>query len=171
MIPKTCNLHPTCTQPAQLWLSETNCCCHLLPTTSTELFPCGSQSSRSSSLCQGTRLLLSTPTQFAPVMNRLSSVGFDPIFTDAQHGCTSEWTADSINVVPQHETCHGVGWRCKSRILADQFVWKHGVILHRFATTTSNQLIASCNFILGECALAKWSCIFPKPGKLVSSNV
>ena len=21
----------TCTQPAQLWLSETNCCCHLLP--------------------------------------------------------------------------------------------------------------------------------------------
>ena len=64
--------------------------------------------------------------------------------SDAQHGCTSEWTADSVNVV-QHKTCHGVGWRCKSRILADQFVWKHGVILHRFATTTSNQLIVSCN--------------------------
>ena len=137
----------TCTQPAQLSLSETNCCSHLLPT-STELLPCGSQSSRSSSLCQGARLLLSTPTQFAPVMNRLSSVGFDPIFTGAQHGCTSEWTADSVNVVPQHKTCHGVGWRCKSRILADQFVWKYGVVLHRFATT-SNQLIASCNLYFG----------------------
>ena len=154
MIPKTCNLHPTCTQPApnlhptctqpaQLWLSETNCCCHLLPT-SIELFPRGSQSSRSSSLCQGTPLLPSTATQCGPVKDHLSSVGFDPIFTDAQHGCTSEWTADSINAVPQHETCHGVGWRCKSRSLADQLVWKHGVILHRFATT-SNQLIASCN--------------------------
>ena len=104
MIPKTCNLHPTCTTV----VSETNCCCHLLPT-SIELFPCGSQSSRSY-LCQGTPLLPSTPTQCGPVRNRLSSVGFDPIFTDAQHGCTSEWTADSINVVPQHETCHGMGW-------------------------------------------------------------
>ena len=27
MIPKTCNLHPTCTTV----VSETNCCCHLLP--------------------------------------------------------------------------------------------------------------------------------------------
>ena len=26
-------------------------------------------------------------------------------------------------------------------------------------------------YILGECVLAKWSCIFPKPGKLVSSNM
>ena len=54
----------------------------------------------------------------------------------------------SVNVVPQHETCHGVGWRCKSRILADQFNWKYGVVLHRFATT-SNQLIASCNLYFG----------------------
>ena len=69
--------------------------------------------------------------------------------SDAQHGCTSEWTADSVHVVPQHETCHGVGWRCKSRILADQFIWKYGVIHHRFATTTSNQLIASCNLYFG----------------------
>ena len=117
----------TYTQPAQLSLSETN-----LPSVADVNWAVALwQSSRSSSLCQGTRLLLSTPTQSAPVRNRLSSVGFDPIFTDAQH-----------------KTCHGVGWRCKSRILADQFVWKHVVILHRFATT-SNQLIASCNLYSG----------------------
>ena len=74
----------TCTQPEQLWLSETNRCCHLLPGVDVNWAVAPWQSTRSSSLCQGARLLLSTPTQFGPVKDSLSSVGFDPIF-----GCTA----------------------------------------------------------------------------------
>ena len=33
-------------------------------------------------------------------------------------------SVDSVNVVPQHETCHGVGWKRKSLILAIQVPWK-----------------------------------------------
>ena len=165
MIPKTCNLHPTWTtvvvrnKPLLPSVADVNWAVPRWLPVIPEL-----------SLCQGTPLLPSTPTQCGPVRNRLSSVGFDPIFTDAQHGCTSEWTADSVNVVPQHETRHGVGWRCKSRILAVQFVWN---MLSFFIVLLPRRInwLRLVIYILGESVLAKWSCIFPKPGKLVSSNM
>ena len=33
-------------------------------------------------------------------------------------------SVDSVNVVPQHETCHGVGWKRESLIRAIQAPWK-----------------------------------------------
>ena len=33
-------------------------------------------------------------------------------------------SVDSINVVPQHETCHGVGWKRESLIRTIQVPWK-----------------------------------------------
>ena len=41
-------------------------------------------------------------------------------------GCTT-WmhnSVDSVNVVPQHETCHGVGWKRESLVRAIQGPWK-----------------------------------------------
>ena len=98
------------------------------PETRKKPAPCGSQSSRSSSLCRGARLLLSTPTQFAPVRNGLSSVGFDPIF-----GCTArmhKWVDCWLR--PCGASTRNMSWGGMK--LHVQFVWKHVVILHRFAT-------------------------------------
>ena len=85
MIPKTCkkpvpDLH-SC--GCQKQIAGAICCrvCLVL-STSIELFPRGSQSPWSSSLCQGARLLPSTPTQFDSARNGLSSIGLDPIFTN-----------------------------------------------------------------------------------------
>ena len=33
-------------------------------------------------------------------------------------------SVDSVNVVPQHETCHGVGWKRESLVRAIQGPWK-----------------------------------------------
>ena len=87
MTPKTCKkpapyLH-SCGCQKQIAAAIRCCICQVL-STSIELLSCGSQSPWSSSLCQGARLLLSTPTQFFSPRNCLSSVGFDPIFTDGQ---------------------------------------------------------------------------------------
>ena len=138
------------------------------PETRKKPAPCGSQSSRSSSLCRGARLLLSTPTQFAPVTSCLSSVGFDPIF-----GCTNEWTADSVHVVPQQETCHGVGWSSTSNSF-ENMLWFFTVLhlprMHRVRQEDPHQLergAASLSFSLHFGSV----CIFLKPGKLVPSSM
>ena len=41
-------------------------------------------------------------------------------------------SVDSVNVVPQHETCHGVGWKRDSLIRAIQVPWKP--IIHFVST-------------------------------------
>ena len=40
------------------------------------------------------------------------------------HNKDAHNSVDSVNVVPQHETCHGVGWKRESLIRAIQVPWK-----------------------------------------------
>ena len=143
------------------------------PETGKKPAPCGSQSSRSSSLCRGARLLLSTPTQFAPVTSCLSSVGFDPIFTDAQVSGLLTPSMWCLN------TKHGVmGWDeaphpIRLKTCCDSSPFCYILLLprmHRVRQEDPHQLergAASLSFssYLGSV------CIFPKPEKLVPSNM
>ena len=142
----------TCTQPAQLSLSETNCCCHLLPT-STELLHCSSQSSRSY-LCA-------------------KALGF---FFQLQHSSLLWWIASVrlglIQSSRMHNTKHVMGWDEDANLVS----WQTNSfenMLSFFIVLLPRRInwLRLVIYILGESVLAKWSCIFPKPGKLVPSNV
>ena len=151
----------TCTQPAQLSLSETNCCCHLLPT-STELLPvavnpefisvprrsASSFNSNTDRSCEGS-------PQFGWVWSNLHG------FATRMHKWVDCWlrqcSASTRNMSwggMKMQVAHlGRPIRLKTRCHSSSFCYH------------VESLIASCNFHFGwVCVLAKWSCIFPKRG-------
>ena len=128
MIPKTCNLHPTCTTV----VSETNCCCHLLPRLSGFV-----------DVNWAVPLWLPVISEFISVPRRsASSFNSNTVrFGDKLPQFGWVWSNLQMHkwvdcwLRPCGASTRNMSWGGMK--LHVQFVWKHVVILHRFATTTN----------------------------------
>ena len=159
----------TCTQPAQLSLSEPNCCCHLLPT-STELFPCGSHPGVH--LC-AKALGFFFQLQHSSLLWWIASVRLGLIQSSRIHNTDAQvsglltpsvWCLNTKHVMGWDEDASRASWQTNSFENMVSFF----IVLLLPRRINWLRLVT---FILDECALAKWNCKFPKPGKLVPSNV
>jgi hypothetical protein len=166
---KLWSLRPaTCTQPAQLSLSETNCCCRrqlsCCPVAVNPEFISVPRRSASSFNSNTVRSCDESP-QFGWVWSTLH--GCTTRMPDAQVSgllTPSMWCLNTKHVMGWDEDASRASWQTNSfKNMVSFFIV---LLLPRRINWLR---LVTC--ILDECALAKWNCIFPKPGKLVPSNL
>ena len=158
----------TYTQPAQLSLSETDCCCHLLPT-STEVLPCGSQPGV---LLCAKALGFFFQLQHSSLLWWIASDRLGLIHSSRMHNTDAQvsglltpsmWCLNTKHVMGWDEDASRASWQTNS---FENMVSFFIVLLPRRINW-----LRLVTYIFDGCVLAKWSCIFPKPGKLVPSIV